>query len=424
MRLYNKVLVFLVVLLSIPYFASAYSGFFEIPVDFNNNVIDFREDGLMDNVRGGVLVHYSPLDLKVGSIFIDVDGIAKKVVGIQVDGDEIFIDTVQPLLREVFEFYDIPTQTIYFSQENLLPESLPEGATVSPLDREGERVSVGFEKVITPAKNMKLTLAAQANIDAGLDIGGRLPYTYLDTMGTWKPWKWKIRYVQGYAKGNLWYDIRLNGTVKAEFEKTWESKAIPLVAYGSPSPGFNSSAGLYTKTIVTGKLTLTDKLYIRIDGKAGAECGLDGLGIVCWPVNARGWSTTNFEVNNELSLEADVRFKQKLYLGASVQLFGFSIFEMEAGGGPYLRFNAKLAAGFKYSTRNNPKFSMWGSAEGSGSIGVFVEGEVSLLNGKWERELFSKEFPIYELSGRASGSRANVNDSYLNYSPNSDYIIQ
>ncbi|HRU44586.1 MAG TPA: hypothetical protein P5322_08680 [Spirochaetota bacterium] len=171
-------------------------------------------------------------------------------------------------------------------------------------------------------------------------------------------------------------------------------------------------------------MTLTDKLYIRIDGKAGAECGLDGLGIVCWPVNARGWSTTNFEVNNELSLEADVRFKQKLYLGASVQLFGFSIFEMEAGGGPYLRFNAKLAAGFKYSTRNNPKFSMWGSAEGSGSIGVFVEGEVSLLNGKWERELFSKEFPIYELSGRASGSRANVNDSYLNYSPNSDYIIQ
>lgn len=424
MKLHIKILIFSVVLLSIPYYATAYSGFHDTIVDFNNNVIDFREEGLLDNVRSGVLVNYSPLDLKVGSIFIDADGIAKKVARIQEDGDEIFIETVKPLLREVFEFYDIPIQTIDYSQENLLPESLPLGSTVSPLDRASLGVRVEFVKEFGPSEDMKVTLTAGATVTAGLSIGARLPYTYVDTRGTWKFWKWKIRYVQGYAKGNFNYSMELDGKVEVKFEKTWESTPIPLLVYGSVSPGFNTSAGLYTKSIVTGEVTFIDTLVVGVYGNAGAGCGLDGLLYYCWPVNISKWSSTEFKVRNDMSLEADVKFKQKLYLGASIELFGFSIFELEAGGGPYLQFNAKLEAWLEYSTKKTPRFSMGGSAEGSGTIGVFIEGEVSLFDEAWKAELFSEEFPIYELfKVEASTDTANINNSYLKYSPNSDYQI-
>lgn len=425
MKLNIKILIFLVTLLSLPYFASAYSGFHDTIVDFNNNVIDFREEGLLDNVRSGVLVNYSPLDLKVGSIFIDADGVAKKVVRIQEDGDEIFIETVKPLLREVFEFYDIPIQTIDYSQENLLPESLPSGSTVSPADRASLGVEAKFVKEFGPAKDMKVTLTAGATVTAGLKIGARLPYKYVDTKGTWKPWKWKTRHVQGYAKGNFDYSMELDGKVEAKFKKTWESNPIPLLVYGSISPGFNTSAGLYTKSIVTGEVAFIDKLVVGVYGNAGAGCDLDGLLYHCWPVNIRKWSSTDFKVRNEMSLEADVKFKQKLYLGASIELFGFSIFEVETGGGPYLQFNAVLAAWLEYSTKKSPRFSMGGSAEGSGTIGVFIEGEASLFDEAWKAELFSEEFPIYELFKlEASASTAAIDDSYMKYTPNNDYNIQ
>ncbi|HPO50219.1 MAG TPA: hypothetical protein PLO89_07855, partial [Spirochaetota bacterium] len=53
--------------------------FHDTIIDFKNEVVDFSETGLMDNIRGGELVNLSPLDLQIGDIFIDVDGIAKKV---------------------------------------------------------------------------------------------------------------------------------------------------------------------------------------------------------------------------------------------------------------------------------------------------------------------------------------------------------
>ena len=123
-----KFLVFLVIALTTSFFANSDANITNSIIDFKNEVVDFSETGLMDNIRGGEFTTISPADLEVGSIFIDVDGVAKKVANITISGNDIFIDTIQPELREVFEFYDIPIQTINLTlDDHLVKESAPPG---------------------------------------------------------------------------------------------------------------------------------------------------------------------------------------------------------------------------------------------------------------------------------------------------------
>ena len=145
-----KSAVFIVFLFLLNISAFSNSSLRDTIMDFNNNVIDFSETGLMDNVRSGEIVQLSPLDLKVGSIFIDVDGIAKKVVRIEEVGNEIIIDTIQPEIREVFEFYRIPEQTINLTiDDHLQMDSLPQGSVILQ-DTRGVAVSktVSFSKEV------------------------------------------------------------------------------------------------------------------------------------------------------------------------------------------------------------------------------------------------------------------------------------
>ncbi|MBP5450530.1 MAG: hypothetical protein J6Y01_10505, partial [Spirochaetales bacterium] len=46
---------------------------------FDDDVLDFSEDGIAENIVDGKLVRRTMLDLKVGDVFIDTDGIDKKV---------------------------------------------------------------------------------------------------------------------------------------------------------------------------------------------------------------------------------------------------------------------------------------------------------------------------------------------------------
>ena len=79
------------------------------------NVKDFSDVAIRENVLDGRAVQYSPLDLKVGDIFIDVDGGAKKVVSVSKKGNKINIKTAKPDFKEVFEYICIPEQESDFS---------------------------------------------------------------------------------------------------------------------------------------------------------------------------------------------------------------------------------------------------------------------------------------------------------------------
>ena len=75
----NKFSIVLIFTFFVSFFTYSNTGLHNTIIDFNNSVIDFSETGLMDNVRSGELTQITPLDLEIGSIFIDVDGVAKKV---------------------------------------------------------------------------------------------------------------------------------------------------------------------------------------------------------------------------------------------------------------------------------------------------------------------------------------------------------
>lgn len=77
-----------------------------------HNIKDFSEDLIKGNIEKGVLVNPSPLDLKVGDIFIDVDGGAKRVVSITRTGKNISIKTEKPEILDVMDYVDIPDQEL------------------------------------------------------------------------------------------------------------------------------------------------------------------------------------------------------------------------------------------------------------------------------------------------------------------------
>ena len=77
-------------------------------------VKDFSEIGIAENVSDGRAVKSSPVDLKKGDIFIDVDGCAKRVTKVTRSGNNITIDTEVPMPYEVFRIIEIPEQTADF----------------------------------------------------------------------------------------------------------------------------------------------------------------------------------------------------------------------------------------------------------------------------------------------------------------------
>ncbi len=374
-------------------------------IDFNNNVIDFSETGLMDNVRSGELTQLTPLDLEIGSIFIDVDGVAKKVVNITQSGNEIYIDTVKPELREVFEFYDIPEQIVTLTiGDHLLMDNAPFDSSLIP-DSRGAKgtMSLEFEKKLGD-DNASVTLGAEASLTVDVSVGARLPYTMLDTKGTWKFWKWQIKYYQGFAKGDIEYDLSLKGTVIAEAKMSKELN-IPIFAL-TTGPGIDVGAGFYSNSSITGSIKITDILEFTLKGNAGAKCNLDGFLIYCYPTNIEAYGDTEFLVKNSLELKAQVELKQKMYLGAWVKIFGFAIVEADAGGGPYLNFEATIEGWLQYSTKT--KFTSNWSYSGLGEIGVFAEINASVFDGKWGGEIWAKKFPIYTISGEGGGKTTSV----------------
>jgi len=327
------------------------------------------------------------------------------------------INTVQPELREVFEFFDIPPQTVDITTtDNVVADSLPSGSVVEPSSRAYKEVNLAkFEATIGDDK-VSVTIGAHATLGIGVDVGGRLPYSYLDTKGTWKFWKWQWRYVQGYIQGEFKYNVTLGANFEAQAKFSKELN-LPIVSF-STGAGLDAGVGLFSKSSIEGSISLKEEFEISLNGNAGARCGLDGWGIVCWPVNIKSYGGTTFYVKNTLTIDAKVELKEKIYLGLFVKLFGFSILEADAGGGPYMEFNANISGSIEYNTSKNPKLQYSWSASGSGELGLFIDINAKVINGKWGGNLYYQKFPFWSFEKKVGGGNASGNivgeNFYLN----------
>lgn len=392
----NGICIFLFLQVSLLIFPD--SVFRNVILDFDSDVVDFRESGLMENIRGGELVQFSPLDLKVGSIFIDVDGIAKKVARISKVGNEVIIDTIQPELREVFAFYHIPEQKVRITNENLVVDSLQ---NYNENNRYSYEWGGELHKNFIVQDILNVSVDAKCNVFAEIKTGAALPYTHIDKKGTWKPWKWEAKHVKGYAQGTFNYDLNFSGSVNINARKAWESGEVPLGNY-QVSYGVVAGAQLLTKTTVDGKVSISDTLEVRLNGEFGARCDLEGVGVLCFPANGYAWGKTGFSVKNVLSTQnADVSLKQALYLGLYVELVGFVIVEGTTGTGPSLEINGTLDninSHYSYDFFSKTEtITNEGTPRGNGKIGVFLNVDASALNGKWDAGLEDqdREFPIW-----------------------------
>lgn len=386
----QKKLVFSILLFcSVSFVTFADAQFRNTILDFHNQVLDFSETGLMDNIRGGKIVSFSPLDLEVGSVFVDIDGVAKKVAAIQEIGDEIVIETVQPEIREIFEFYDIPKQTITVDNDNVILDLIEDYDSLN-------RANTGktFSKSYGEDGKVEVNLNGSVNLNIGIDVAARLPYSYLDTKGTWKFWKWKWEYKKGYADGSFNYNLDISGYLNATAERSWESKAIALYTYGIPE-GISAGCTFYTQSMIEGKVSVTDTLKFQLWGEIGARCDLDGMGIICWPINTSTTQKSHYLLRNELDIEASVKMKQKIYLSLYVKLLGFSILEADVGGGPSLRFDGYIKSWIQYTSNPNPKLTKGGVIEADGSLGIFLEANAGVFNNEWEANLLDTEFNIH-----------------------------
>lgn len=374
--------------------AGAQQGAFTNTIqDYRSNVIDFREDGLYGALRDGVVVEPSPADLKVGDVFIDADGRAKKVAAVSRAGGDLYIDTVKPEFYEVFLYVEIPDQTVAISSAPAA--SAPKGT-----------YSVEYNKEIYKKDSATITVYGSVALTGNISVGFKAPSVVQIEIHTWKFWEWSFRlaYESGYLRANVDYDLNVTSGLKVHAEKSVESKPFLLYGFGTPTAGISAGLGLYTKTILEGSFDFDLPVSFRVYGGIGVGCTLDGQFPYMVPTGLYKSGGTNFRVGIDPVITASGALKQKFYLGGDVTVAGIKITEFEAGGGPYVRLTGTLNGSIYYDTGADPKFGATLDVQATGEIGVFTGVSGKVCDGKWSFSLFDKEFPIKSFEWQAGAS--------------------
>ncbi len=367
-------------------------------------VVDFSDTGIAENVRSGEFVNPSPADLVVGSIFQDVDGTFKKVTRIIEGGDgTVYIDTIQPELREVLEFMYIPEQMLTIEIDDL-GETFAEGSQ-DYADGTSARLSTSFNmkdrEFNIKKKNCKLTLSLEGvggDIYAGTNFSAALPYIRVDWKKKWFIWYPTFTSVQGHVSAGYDHNLGLKLKVGVEVETNgdkFQTDDIPLWTCGGSGLG----VGLYNVESVEGSIEITDSFEFRNQASVSAGCNLAGEGIICWPTGCWGNGSSKTYFKNTLGLEASATLKVGFYLKGEVKWSGFTLVECGIGGGPFFR----VEGDFEYTTQLNrvngktviedgwhndkyPKVSATLSA------GICGDGSVSVLDDKWEKTFWEAEW--------------------------------
>lgn len=136
----------------------------ESSVILAKNVIDLRAESQLrtksNNQPGRVA---AAADLEVGSIFISVDNVARKVVDIYEYNGRTVIETIEPRIEEVFLGFTIPDFEVECTRDDVVPSSLTDGVTLLPpgVDR-GNMLSAGFD---SPAEEDRSVSWLETNPD-------------------------------------------------------------------------------------------------------------------------------------------------------------------------------------------------------------------------------------------------------------------
>lgn len=388
----------------------ASSQFVDSIFHMKQNVVDFTDTGISENVRGRSFVNPSPADLVVGSIFQDVDGTYKKVTSITEDSDgTVYINTIKPDIREVLEFMYIPEQTLEVSIPNLA-EAIEAGSQ-NYADGTEARLSKNFS-VAGKKKTLKKGEKASAELELGeikgdisatVNFGAALPYIRI----SWKK-KWFIYYpvfssVKGYVKADYKHNFGIESYVKLTTKTNdgaFQTEDIPLYTLGGSGLG----VGLYNVDSIEGSITIKDTMKFRNRTSLSAGCDLAGEGIICWPTGCWGSGSSQVYFENNLDLKAEAKLKIGFYLKAEVEWSGFTLVECGVGGGPFLGLEGEFTYNVRYNSLSGSdslgaKISNTGwhydpypKVKATLSAGLYADGEICVFDNKWKKQFLDEEW--------------------------------
>lgn len=414
----KKIAVVLTLCLLTVWQLSASSQFSDSVFHMKQNIVDFSDTGIAENVRGGDFVNPSLDELVVGSIFQDVDGDFKKVVKITEGRDgTVFIDTIQPELREVLEFMYIPTQELTIEIDDLA-EALEEGSQ-DYADGTSSRLSGSFNwngKSWTLKKGNKATVKlnlknVHGDINVKMNFGAGLPYEKVSWKKKWFIWYPVFSHVKGYVNARYDHNLGLGLTVGVSVETNdgaFSTDDLPIYELGGGGLG----VGLYNVDSLEGRLSIDDTIDFRNRVWAEAGCSLDGLGIICWPTGCWGKGGSQVYFSNSLDVTAEAKLKVGFYLKGKVTWSSFKLVECSVGGGPFLGLEGSFHYGLSYNAlggndsmgrtiiNNGWHIDPKPTVKASLSAGLYADGEVTVLNDKWKKQFLDEEWskPIFKVS--------------------------
>lgn len=289
------------------------------------SIKDFSDLGINETITGSRVAASNPLELKVGDIFVDVNGNAQKVTKIVKQGTNISIETETPEVAEVFKYICVPHQTTDFNDYedeaetyspymrkadikvqdgSMIDAFMPEDSKkweltlnfssdvkdytknvqdeIEELEEMAE-LAEGWENTqkandFNDMANMLRKKNTNNNVSANLDLtvgvqykktSNKLDYDYGYSLPGWNthgsrwPWKWTWDSGGGHAFVEYENDFDFGFYFDAFlYVDEYFSAPIPGLAYGSPS--FGPFAGIYFDFEVYGGIGLNLSYYKHV----------------------------------------------------------------------------------------------------------------------------------------------------------------
>jgi len=445
MKISKKTAICMLVLLSLGGLVFGDAKIRDARIVLADGVIDLRPEHRLPKKVGNAPRGYNtPEDLQIGSVFIDANNEARKVVDIYEADGRTIIETVQPQIEEAVSSFTIPDQEIRFGTEDILPWSVAEGVTIlnddapvpsiasrATIDQKvkwletdpdwmGQKVtSIYIDKVLwsgSKAKEMDfggskdsgggkagvISVESTAEVriegviriaDPELTTGAKMPVMNIEWVHVWGPFYYPdISFEDGYLKAEFeaaqQMDCTLSGSVGLS-----ATVRIPLYAFAVQDTTGNSFiVGVYLKATAEGDLTIAFEIseYTNFEIWGNAD--------IFWPfipydIRVGSSSYGNFALRP--SIAAEIETRAGLYLGLSGSVLGFGIFGAEAGGGLYANAQGYMEAKgiLGYAT----DYGGYGSMDDwlydiTLELGAYVEANMSIL--LWDIDLYEKKWPI------------------------------
>jgi len=307
-----------IILLILIFCSEAYSQAIiklDASLNYKSSVMDFTPGGL-PLIRDGKEYQATPADLEEGSVFIDVDSIAKRVISIKESGRSVVIYTVRADFNEFIESFEITDWDI------IMEPGIHDLSS-------GSRGTFEYSSTLYQSSHGKLTAS------------GRVSINELSVTGSSRGAGW----TDGYISAKLNYDIDTDLNLHGEYSRSLKIPRYPVPNFSiSESIGpISVFGGLYFYIDMNSKFVMNIDIDTHLEGSLSARCSLSGVSYLAYP-HAFHFSSNNFKYFIKINPMLSGHFDSvvALYNGAMLKIGGYELVNIRAGVGVTADINGSV----------------------------------------------------------------------------------